>query len=522
LTPPDPDRPAAGRAAPRILLALASALACVLLLEVSARVFERAVPPARGSQERDPPEPAAVPAPEPGAFRVFLYGGSTVAGVPIPEYSFAAQLDHWLGQLAAGRVVRVVNFGRSAVPSRYVRAELERTLPARPDLAIVMTAHNEFLGWKPESRSARLRRELRRRLDVLAIARVLRRLTARDRDLLPRWLAPRDPESQRTRDTQAAYRENLRAIIAQAAAARVPLILATGPANLADWPPAHRFLRSADYDAQVLAAERLVADGPAPEAEARVRELAQRWPGDAMLVWLTGRLAARRGDLDAARAAFDAARDADAIPWRALGAINDSVRELAHAEGVPLADLDAAFRRHAAGGLVGFELVADNCHPTPLGNALIARELLVVIAREGLLPLRIAELPPLAEQAAGALLDARETRPDAPLDYLLANARYAMKWPFYHFDISTAYLDEAERLAPDDWRVWANRGTVSVLAGRIDAGRAQLERAAALYGAPLVADDRAQTPQLREALGVLAGRIARFAPAEPEPVGAAP
>lgn len=52
-------------------------------------MYERAVPPARGSQPRDPPAPPPVPGPEPGAFRVFLYGESTVAGFPIPEFCIA-------------------------------------------------------------------------------------------------------------------------------------------------------------------------------------------------------------------------------------------------------------------------------------------------------------------------------------------------------------------------------------------------------------------------------------------------
>src|SRR5262249_9743811 len=144
-----------------------------------------------------------------------------------------------------------------------------------------------------------------------------------------------------------------------------------------------------------------------------------------------------------------------------------------------VADADAAFRREARDGLVGFEWVADNCHPTPLGNALLARELLAAMAAAKIGMASLDGLPPLAEQSDLFLREARRARPGAELAYLLAKGKYAMKWPSHEFDTATAYLERARAIAPGDWRVWANLGTVAVLAGRVDEGRAQLERAAA-------------------------------------------
>ena len=43
---------------------------------------------------------------EPGAYRSFVHGGSTVAGFPVDEFSFAQQLRFRLGQLAPGRAVQ--------------------------------------------------------------------------------------------------------------------------------------------------------------------------------------------------------------------------------------------------------------------------------------------------------------------------------------------------------------------------------------------------------------------------------
>jgi tetratricopeptide (TPR) repeat protein len=219
-----------------------------------------------------------------------------------------------------------------------------------------------------------------------------------------------------------------------------------------------------------------------------------------------------RGDAPGARAAFEAARDADPLPWRVLTPFNEQLRQLARDGDARLADVDEAFGREARAGLVGFALVADNCHPTPLGNALLARELLRAMAEAKLGIESLDGLPPLAEQAEQFMREADRARPDAELAYLKANAVYAMKWPFHNFEASRDYLERARLLVPDDWAVWANLATLSLFEGRIEEGGAQMERAAALHGAPLDPRDRRDTPYLREALAILSGELSRYAP----------
>src|SRR5262249_11655120 len=134
-------------------------------------------------------------------------------------------------------------------------------------------------------------------------------------------------------------------------------------------------------------------------AQPALAALAQRYPGDPMVTWLEGRLAMARGDASRARGAFDTARDGDPVPWRVLGRFDDTLRAIARSGDAPLADFDGALRREARDGLVGFRWIADNCHPTPLGNALLAREILRAMADAKLGIDSLAGLPPLAEQA---------------------------------------------------------------------------------------------------------------------------
>jgi tetratricopeptide (TPR) repeat protein len=501
------------------LLAIASTLVTLALLEGAARVVLWVSPERPDARDWDT-DALAPPRAEPGAFRIFLYGGSTVAGTPLVEYSFARQLEFWLHRLAPERSFQVVNYGAPGKPTEFAKQELARTIDARPDLVIVHSLHNEFLGWRAPSAGKRFQREVRRWLDATAIARVWRRVLGEVSVvkpeaglLLPARIAPEDRASDHFRARVAAFERETRQIAEIARAHGVPLIFATDSGNLADWPPVWRFVRDERYERDVTELRAQIERGELAAAETALAALAARVPGDAMVSWLGGRIAMARGESARAREAFDAARDADPMPWRALSRFHEHLRGLARSGEVLLADGDAAFRREAHEGLVGFALVADNCHPTPLGNALLTREILRAMADAKLAIESIDALPPLAEQADVFVREAQRARPDAELAYLEANATYAMKWPFHEFAAANAYLERARAIAPDDWRVWANLATVSLLDGRREQGGAQMERAAALHGAPLDPGDRRETPYLREALAILSGELARYAPA---------
>ncbi|MGH0028890.1 MAG: GDSL-type esterase/lipase family protein [Myxococcota bacterium] len=523
---PDRAKPDGGSLLASIGLAVGATLVFLLLLELAGRVFEQVDPPADHHLARGREKRVAVPDPVPGAYRIFLYGGSTIVGAPVTELSYLAQLEFWLERLSPDRPVQIVNFAVNGRPSGYALAELERTLPHRPDLVIVLTAHNDFQRWKPEGDWDRLRRSIGGVLEQTAVARTLRRAgyAVRDRaGVLPElrpplWIVPEDRDGERFRERAEGYRTNTREIVRRTREAGVPLILATGPANLSDWPPVHRFVHDADYAPRMQAIWDRIRQGDLAGAEAGLQRGSETYPGDAMIAWLTGRLAAARGDTSEAAAFFDLAADLDPIPWRVLTAFNDHVRELGLAAGVHLADVDAAFRREAADGLVGWELVADNCHPTPYGGAILARELLLAMARAGLLidAASLQRLPGLDDQWKVFEEAALRARPGLWLEYLLTNARYVMKWPFYHFEASRRYLEQARALAPDEWQVPANLGSLAVLEGRLDEGRRQLERAEALFGGPLVVRDRNRTPYLREATALLSGELPAFVPPEVE------
>lgn len=445
-----------------------------------------------------PPRPA-------DSFRILAFGESTVQGVPEGAYGFTSFLAHELRRLVPGRALELHNLAQAGVGSASVRDAFAHSLDAEPDLAIVLMGHNEFLvaertrGW----RGALLRLRERSQL-ATALARALGRDVAPEPPL-PDAIAPVWQGSDAQRAVIEEFRANLDAIGAMARERGIPLILCTAPANLADWPPA--FLRverpdAAEHAEAVRSLRALLAEGRSAQARDEARIARQRFGDDAMLLYLEGRALRAQGELAQARELFRRALDRDLVPRRALGSMNELVRAAAQQPGVQLVDAVQLFAQDAADGLVGFELVCDNCHPTPRGHALIGRAIAAAMAERGLFVPASAPIGSVEEWLAR--LDRRlgdaEARERIHARWLLSNALYAMKTPFFNFEASRRYLEQVRRLAPGDWRVWANLATLALLDGDLRNGRRDLLRATRLRGAALDPSERGSVPYLAEAL----------------------
>jgi lysophospholipase L1-like esterase len=469
-----------------VLFVTAAGVALLLALEGGIRLA--------GIDARDLP---VVPPRTAGVFRIVALGGSTVLGVPDGTQGFMAQLERQLRRAAPGRPLEVLNLARSGVGSRTVLATLDRVLAEPPDLLIVLMGHNEFLeprpGWLQRLRDAsRLAAWLGRGVESDAAAP----------EHFPEQLRPVAPEGPEARLRREAFLRNLDALVDRSRAAGVALVLCTAPSNLAEWPPAHRRVRGALDEATVSRIQELLAAGQPGRALESVRRERESRGDEAMLAFLEG--AALHGlDRDEeAREPFVHARAIDPIPRRAYDAFNRAVREKATLPGVHVVDVVRRFEEHAHAGLVGFELICDNCHPTPLGNAIIAREIALALRDQGLFLSRDARIPELAGFVARlpSLHGSARAQLRSRLRWLLSNAIYSMKTPFFNFEASRMYLEQARSLAPGDWRVHANLATLSLLAGDLAQGRRSLARAAALKGSALDPRDRDVTPYLGEAL----------------------
>jgi lysophospholipase L1-like esterase len=479
----------------RVVFALIPTIVVLLVLETAARLFERS--------DRDARERAEQTA-EPNLARrgheilVYVYGESTVYGLPVPEVGLVKQMQHYASRRYPGTDVRFVNLGRKGVDSEGLLDLVEATIGMHPDLAIVLCGHNEFLHAQPRKRI------VGGLVSWSATVRVASRLIVRTwpglrtAEILPDHVVGIDRDSALFKNGQRHYFDDMTAIVRAARDADVPVLLGTLPSNLRDWPPVFRRLLRPDGDpADVNAMEAALAAANRNDAaglRSFVAGPAARHPDDPMFRFLRGRLRLLEGDTAGAVSDLVFARDEDPLPWRVSSTFNDFVRKLARDEHTPFADLDEEMR---AGGVPGFELVADNCHPTPEGARRMALALLGATERAGILP---APGPDACELSA--FLTAAGFVPGSALRlrWLLENGKYMMRSPDMNFVAAHAVFDRAVRESPRSWEAHANLATMLLIEGRRAEGMAAFGQATELHGAPLDVSDREALPYLYEAL----------------------
>ena len=164
------------------------------------------------------------------ALRVFVLGGSFAMGSPyllqrtedrgggIPYF-----LQQALSASNPGRTIEVVNAAAGAQNAARVRSIAEQVLTLEPDLLVVASCNNE--GELPPS-------ALRRFLNEQGGYRLLKRIVAAGAAGAAgegSYYTPQDPDTAAVRD---GFRENIAAVLAMAAEADVPVLLATLPVNL--------------------------------------------------------------------------------------------------------------------------------------------------------------------------------------------------------------------------------------------------------------------------------------------------
>lgn len=377
-------------------------------------VFERAEVDGRSVWRRTRHHPLMLPTPQfaaekpPGGLRVFLLGGSAAGGWPfdVGGYSIADQLARKLSSLYPGRSIEVLNAAGGTYGSHRVRFVFEEIIEHEPDLVVIYSGNNEFLEtfvYLPPEPPAPW--------SHLALARVPYRALAGRRapsfdvggydlaDQTSNRLAFAFGRGSRYREDPrqlaqvvASFRENVDFMLRTSQERGVPVLLLNVPVNLKDWVPnasRHR-------------------DGLTPAERARWQELfrsgfvaleGERWAEAAAALeqaaavddehaethyWL-GVARQRLGRTADARAAYTAALERDAFPFRAIPALQDVLVTLAAARGVPLVDVVGALEARAADGILGLDVMVDYVHLSEASQELVAQEILRRMDAEGLL-----------------------------------------------------------------------------------------------------------------------------------------
>jgi lysophospholipase L1-like esterase len=443
-----------------------------------------------------------------GARRIVFYGESTVAGTPVPQLGFVSQLRYYLQERQPRKSYDIINLGVPGISSTELLQRVRETLRGDVDLVVLAVGHNEFLNLSASNSSASA---LQRNSALYRSILVLKaKATARQGKLNrvdPRYLQPVDRGSPYYQERLRTFESNVAAIIDATKEAKVPLVIATLASNLKDWPPVFRRLppdfRDSTYEGESSSALADLQAGRTDNVERYVTRTLQRYPHDAMGLYLRGRLLLASGRTSEAHTALVAARDADPLPWRVVTEFNDAVARVARREGITVLSLDDALSARAPGGSPGFELFCDNVHPTPEGNAIVAGLLLSEVER------RFEDAIPRVGDACCSLenywrhLGGDDAKRTLLTDYLLRNGQYAMKPPFFSYSPARMYFARADSLSPGNWKVEINLASVDLLEGHRQAGIARLEAArnhATLAGKRIDPHNLGDAPYLWKAL----------------------
>jgi len=440
----------------------------------------------------------------PGTTRVFCMGGSTTYGHPYEDpTSFCGWLRELLAAAQPDHRWEVINAGGISYASYRVAVLMEELAGYDPDLFVVYSGHNEFLERRTYPQIIALPRPVR---GIGAVASRTRTWTAVEQ-VIDRVRAQRAAEAPRpevlgaevktllddvvgpsafTRDDRLReqvmrhFRFNLARMVDIARSAGAETVFVTPASNLRDSPPfksEHRPGLGADEAArwttlvqQGLAAAR---GGNVADAAARLSEAAAIDPRHADGQFALGQSLLQLGRVEEARRAFEAARDEDICPLRALTPMPGIVREVAAERGVAVVDFVRLAEERAPNRIPGSELFLDHVHPTIEGYRLIALAVLDELVERGTVEPR----PGWGEDGVRQVVATVEGRIDNHVRATgLLNLSKTLGWAG---KLAEAYrlAQQALELDPGSVQVQYQAGLTADLLGRLDEAMEHYQRA---------------------------------------------
>lgn len=338
-----------------------------------------------------------------GVYRIFTIGESTTAGLHFNPYATIAKfLELQIHDALPEVKIEVVNAGTGGKGSDDVRKIFQECLDFEPDLFIVYLGQNDFL----EPNVMRFR-EQRLHPGRLALMQAL------SRSATFRWLQSKAMESAAKRPRAPIYEKdmiaenyvgeelvpiihdfenNLRLIGKQAHDRKIPLIFMTPFSNIRDWEPNVSYFsrvvsreQKEEFERSILQAKQQIADDKLPQAAASLEEAAAIDPQVAELYWWQAKLFEKQGNWKGARRAYDLAATTDGRPYRNFPEFADLTQNIAKEEGVLFYDSNAELRALSPNGLIGFNVIIDNCHPTLEGQHRLATGLVDLMAENNFL-----------------------------------------------------------------------------------------------------------------------------------------
>ncbi len=432
----------------------------VIGLEIGCMVYERII----GSSDiisRDHEIPKEK---DQNEIRVVVAGGSTVQGVPVFEMGFASQLQYYLERKFPQKKINIINKGYTGQTSSDVVKTVASVVIAKADYVIVLSGHNEFLRIVSDEERDFIF-HIQNNLNYFAMARVFSNVLRNFRkkpQLTSQHVDSMRRGSSFFEERMEIYRNNIATMSMLAKENGTPLILLTAPSNVLDWPP--RKIED-DHLQQIFIKMKDELNKSEGTRRLAIFDKYQNQLGQEMrYLYLKGMEHFMRKEFQKAQSLLLRAKDFDSVPFRALSIHNDIVRDVAASDGnTSLIDVEKIFEKLSPGGIVGFKLIADNCHPTPYANYVIAKEITANLKFSSNIVLSENDFKQFRSH-----IGYREDGGAPRLKFLIENGKYGMRYPFDHYLICRKYLVEALKISPQNWEALVNLGTLYLFEKNVD------------------------------------------------------
>jgi len=360
--------------------------------------------------------PQRFPAQKPaGTYRIVCLGGSTAYGRPFYDLtSFPGWLRAFLPAVQASRSWEVINAGATSYASYRDAGVMEELAQYSPDLFIVYTGQNEFLERRTyaeltESPSfltdtaslvnrTRIATVLRKAFDLTGVRRqqAAHRAPVLGEETKAIPINAIGPDAYHRDEAFATgviqhFRASLERMVRIARSAKADILFVLPASNLADFAPFKSEHRAALTSVELEAwnrhesKARLFAASANHAAAIREFELAEKIDDRYAALWYQkAQSLLALNQFDAAKQAFQRAKEEDVCPLRAIDDLVRAAREVAANERVPSVDFEQLIERRSEHGLLGRAMFHDHVHPTIEANKLLALAIVDVLAQRGM------------------------------------------------------------------------------------------------------------------------------------------